>query len=75
MTHHEQFQRDLNQLLTAQVIQKSQIDDLLKVTQENTRQMELSREKDATFDARVDKLVWAIGEFISRLPPVEHQWV
>jgi len=68
MSNHEEFQRDLNQLFTAQVIQKSQIDDLLKVTQKNTRQLELSREKDAALDARVDKLVSALGEFIS-LPP------
>ncbi len=69
---HEAFQRELQQLLTAQVIQKSHIDDLLKVTQENTRQLEAEsiarREKDATLDARVDKLVSAMGEFISRLP-------
>jgi len=68
MSNHEEFQRDLNQLLTAQVIQKSQIDDLLKVTQENTRQLELSREKDAALDARVDKLVSVLGELISRPP-------
>ena len=68
MSNHEEFQRDLNHLLIAQVIQKSQIDDLLKVTQKNTRQLELSREKDAALDARVDKLVSALGEFIS-LPP------
>ena len=68
MSNHEEFQRDLNQLFTAQVIQKSQIDDLLKVTQENTRQLELSREKDAALDARVDKLVSVLGELISRPP-------
>jgi hypothetical protein len=66
---HEEFQRDLKQLLTAQVIQKTQIDDLLKITQEHTRQLEAEsvarREKDAVLDARVDKLVSAIGEFIS----------
>ena len=69
---HEAFQRELQQLLTAQVIQKSHIDDLLKVTQESTRQLEAEsiarREKDAALDARVDKLVSAMGEFISRLP-------
>lgn len=64
MQDHEEFQRDLKQLLTAQVIQKSQIGGLLKVTQENTRQLELSREEDAALDARVDKLVSAIGEFV-----------
>ena len=68
MSNHEEFQRDLNQLFTAQVIQKSQIDDLLKVTQKNTRQLELSREKDAALDARVDKLVSVLGELISRPP-------
>ena len=72
---HEQFQSDLKQLLIAQVIQKEQIDQLLKVTQEHTkhleqqaRQIELGREKDAALDARVDSLARAIGEFISRLP-------
>jgi hypothetical protein len=48
----EEFQRDLKQPLTAQVIQNSQIDDLLKVTREQTRQIELGREKDAALDAR-----------------------
>jgi hypothetical protein len=76
---HEQFQSDLKQLLIAQVIQKEQIDQLLKVTQEHTRQLEqqtrqleaegiVRREKDAVLDARVDNLVSAIGDFISRLP-------
>ena len=68
MSNHDEFQRDLNQLFTAQVSQKSQIDDLLKVTQKNTRQLELSREKDAALDARVDKLVSVLGELISRPP-------
>jgi len=68
MSNHEEFQRDLNHLLIAQVIQKSQIDNLLKVSQEQTRQLELSREKDAALDARVDKLVSVLGELISRPP-------
>jgi septal ring factor EnvC (AmiA/AmiB activator) len=69
---HEEFRADLKQLLIAQVIQKDQIDQLLKVTQEQTRQLEAEaserRAKDATLDARVDKLVSAIGELVSRMP-------
>ena len=69
---HEVFQRDLQQLLTAQVIQKSQIDDLLASQDKAMHHLEAEtitrREKDAVLDARVDKLVSAIGEFISQLP-------
>jgi hypothetical protein len=70
---HDEFRRDMKNLLIAQVIQKSEIDDLLKLTREQTRQLELEstarREKDEALDARVDKLVSSIGELISRIPP------
>jgi len=69
---HELFRADLKQLLIAQVIQKDQIDDLLRVTQEHTRQLQAEaaerRAKDDVLDARVDKLVIAIGELVSRMP-------
>ncbi len=76
---HEEFRADLKQLLIAQVIQKDQIDQLLKVTQEQTRQLEAEaserrskdgslQERTSALDARVDKLVIAIGELVSRMP-------
>ena len=69
---HAEFRAELKQLLIAQVIQKDQIDQLLKVTQEHTRQLEAEgaerRAKDAALDARVDKLVSAIGELVARMP-------
>ena len=56
-----------------------QIDQLLKVTQEQTRQLEAEaserrskdgslQERTSALDARVDKLVIAIGELVSRMP-------
>lgn len=69
----EEFRRDMKLLLTAQVLQKGEIEDLLKVTQEHSRKFEAEeqarREKDGVLDKRVDDLVSAIGEFIRRLPP------
>lgn len=66
----EEFRRDAQLLLTAQVIQKDQIDQLPRVTQEHTRQFEADRgerlAKDAALDARVDKLVSAIGELVAK---------
>jgi hypothetical protein len=58
----EQFRADHKQLLIAQVLQKDAIDQLLKVTQDHTRQI-------GALDQRVDNLVSAIGEFVRRLPP------
>jgi len=70
---HEQFRHDHKQLLTAQVLQKDEIDQLLKVTQEHTRQIEAERaarrEETAALNKRVDDLVGAIGNLISRIPP------
>lgn len=70
---HEEFRRDLRQLLTAQVLQKDAIDEVLKIAQENTRQLEIEagerREKDAALDKRVNDLVSSIGDLIRRIPP------
>jgi hypothetical protein len=77
---HEQFRHDHKQLLIAQVLQKDEIDQLLKVTQEHTRQIEAERavladersarrEEMAALNKRVDDLVGAIGNLISRIPP------
>jgi len=70
---HGQFRHDHKQLLTAQVLQKDEIDQLLKVTQEHTRQIEAERgarrEEMAALDKRVDDLVGAIANLISRIPP------
>ena len=59
---HEQFRADHKQLLIAQVLQKDAIDQLLKVTQEHTREI-------AALDGRVDKLVFSIADLIRRIPP------
>ena len=65
----------MRDLLTAQVIQKGEIDDLLNVTREQTRHLELEREQrrevDAAFDKRVQDLVSSIGGLIERIPPQE----
>ena len=73
IANHEQFRHDHKQLLTAQVLQKDEIDQLLKVTRQHTRQIESERavrkEEIAALDKRVDDLVGAIGNLISRIPP------
>jgi hypothetical protein len=70
---HEQFRADHKQLLIAQVVQSDQISELLKVTQEHSRQIEEERtarkETTAALDKRVDDLVVAIGDLIARIPP------
>ena len=70
---HEQFRVDHKQLLTAQVLQSEEIDKLLKVTQEHSRQIEDERvarkESTAALDKRVNDLVAAIGALIARIPP------
>jgi hypothetical protein len=70
---HEQFRQDHKQLLTAQIIQKDEIDQLLKITQEHTRQIEaerfVRREETAALNKRVNDMVTAIGNLISRIPP------
>jgi hypothetical protein len=80
IAYHEQFRHDRKQLLRAQVLQKDEIDQLLKVTQEHTRHIqadreaieaerESRREETAALNKRVDDLVGAIGNLISRIPP------
>jgi chromosome segregation ATPase len=66
---HDQFRRDLRDLLTAQVIQQGRIDDLLKATERLSSSMEQSRAKEAVLDKRVDDLVSAIADLIRRIPP------
>ncbi len=77
---HEQFRVDHQQLLTAQVVQQGEIEKLLAITQEHTRQIEaerdqidahrqLQREGQAALDKRVNDLVSAIGDLIARIPP------
>lgn len=70
---HEEFARDLQLLLTAQVLQKDALEQQAKIVEQHTRQLEAEgkarREKDAALDDRVNNLVSAIGEFIRRLPP------
>ena len=69
---HERFRHDLQQLLTAQVLQKDALEQQAKLIERHSSQIEAEsrerREKDAVLDARVDKLVSAIGDFIRRLP-------
>ena len=76
---HERFRVDLQQLLTAQVLQKDALEQQAKLIEKHSSQIEkhssqieaesrVRREKDAVLDARVDKLVSAIGDFIRRLP-------
>jgi hypothetical protein len=59
---HEQFRADHKQLLIAQVLQKDSIDQLLRVTEDHTRQI-------TALDGRVDKLVFSIADLIGRIPP------
>lgn len=70
---HDEFRRDIRDLLTAQIIQKGEIDDLLKNSQQQGRNLEAEakerREKDAALDKRVDHLVSSIGDLIRRIPP------
>ena len=61
---HEEFRRDLKMLLTAQVIQKDQIDQLIK-----TIETEALDAQSKAFDRRVDNLVSSIADLISRIPP------
>jgi hypothetical protein len=68
---HEQFRAEHKQLLIAQVVQQDELDKLLKVTQEHTHQMQAERserrEVTAALDKRVNDLVSAIGDLISRI--------
>jgi predicted nucleic acid-binding Zn-ribbon protein len=75
---HETFQRDIRNLLTAQVLQKDEIDSLLKASREQRQSLELEREQrkavDEALDRRVSDVVSAIGELIRRIPPENLQW-
>jgi len=75
ISDHEQFRQDLKQLLIAQVLMQDNLEKLTKRAEENTRQLEIVRERDrdqdkriTALDERVDKLVVAIGEFIRSRP-------
>ena len=65
---HERFRHDLQQLLSAQVLQKDALEQQAKLAEQHTQQILALRAKDAQLDARVDNLVSAIGDFIRRLP-------
>jgi hypothetical protein len=64
---HERFRHDLQQLLTAQVLQKDALEQQTLQIEQHTRQIEALRAKDAVLDERVDKLVSAIGDFVRRV--------
>ena len=70
---HEQFRDEHKKLLIAQVVQQGEIDKLLKITQEHTRQMEAERiarqETNAALDKPVGDLVASIADLIRRIPP------
>jgi hypothetical protein len=72
---HEEFDRDLKQLLIAQVLQADEIDKLWKTVQEQSKQiaehtkhLELQRENGKDLDRRINDLVSATGEFIRSRP-------
>jgi septal ring factor EnvC (AmiA/AmiB activator) len=71
--NQEEFQRDLKQLLTAQVIQGDQLSELRKTVEENARrigqhdrEMAELRAHGKDIDSRIAALVSAIGQLISR---------
>jgi hypothetical protein len=71
----EEFERDLKQLLIAQVLQADEIEKLWKTVREQSVQIaehsqrfEQDRHRSKELDERVDKLVIAIGEFIRSRP-------
>lgn len=68
----EEFRRDMRNLLTAQVLQKDQIDNLVKAIELEREQRKAgeqrAREERKVLDERVDKLVSAIGDLIRRMP-------
>jgi hypothetical protein len=70
---HEDFRRGMRDLLTAQVIQKGEIDDLLKDSRLLRASLELERDQrkagDDDLGQRVQDLVSAIGDLIRRIPP------
>lgn len=77
---HEQFRAEHKQLLIAQVVQQDEIDKLLAITKEHTRQIEADRDQmlalreaqrdgQSALDKRVNDLVSAIADLIARIPP------
>jgi len=65
---HERFRHDLQQLLTAQVLQKDALEQQAKAIEQQAKIAGNHTQQIAALDARVDNLVSAIGEFIRRLP-------
>jgi hypothetical protein len=65
----EQFQRDMQNLLTAQIVQNAQIQENTKQIAEQGRNLDKALLREAHFDERVDNLVSAIGDLIRRIPP------
>lgn len=69
ISDHELFREEHKQLLTAQVLQRDMIDNLVKRAEANEKRWEEQMARNAGFDSRVDKLVLSIGELVSRIPP------
>ena len=67
----EEFERDMKQLLIAQVVQQAELDKLSRTAEEHTKQIEAQRQNHKFFDERLDKLVLAIGEFIRSRPAAQ----
>jgi predicted transcriptional regulator len=71
--NQEEFQRDLKQLLTSQVLQGDRLEKLATIVEENSRQiaehsrqMADQRARGDDIDTRMGKLVSAIGQLISK---------
>lgn len=78
--NQEEFQRDLKQLLTSQVLQGDRLEKLATIVEENSRQiaehsrqiaehsrqMAEQRARGDDIDTRMGKLVSAIGQLISK---------
>ncbi len=69
---HERFRHDLQQLLTAQVLQKDALEQQAKAIEQQAKIAGNHAQQIAALDARVDSLVSAIGEFIRKLPQQQH---
>ena len=68
LSDHVQFREEQKALLQAQILQQDQIEKTWAAINATTKQIELLRAKDEALDARVDKLVSAIGKFIPMSP-------
>jgi hypothetical protein len=70
---HDSFRRDMRNLLTSQVIQAGEIEELAVSIRHLKEKSIVEREErkavDAALDKRVADLVSGIGELISRIPP------